>query len=233
MSTAARKRLLKDFKRLQKDCPEGIEASPSGSDIMHWRAVVIGPNETPWEGGVFRLQLEFTEDYPNVPPTVQFESRIFHPNVYTNGKVCLDVLKSQWSAIYDVMSILICCRSLLSDPNPASPANPEAAAMFESDRREYLRRVRLAVEESWRTDDGEIDEDVDADADADAESGKDLKTGGGVSSADAGTACSSNCDARESVNTAFAAGIAAGAGHKSGDEPAASSGSAPPNVSKE
>ena len=81
MSTAARKRLMRDFKRLQKDPPVGIQAAPLDSNVMVWQAVIFGPDETPWEGGTFKLILEFTEDYPNKPPSVKFTTKMFHPNV--------------------------------------------------------------------------------------------------------------------------------------------------------
>eukprot|EP01039_Chlorochromonas_danica_P008256 gene8256-9105_t len=149
MSTAARKRLLRDFKRLQKDPPSGIQAAPLDNNVMTWQAVIIGPDETPWEGGTFRLQLDFTEDYPNKPPAVKFLSKLFHPNVYNDGKICLDILQNQWSPIYDISAILTSIQSLLSDPNPASPANAEASQLYERDRREYNQRVRQVVEESW------------------------------------------------------------------------------------
>ena len=64
------------------------------------------PDDTPWEGGTFKLLLEFTEDYPNKPPAVRFLSKIFHPNVYNDGKICLDILQNQWSPIYDIAAIL-------------------------------------------------------------------------------------------------------------------------------
>ena len=153
MSTAARKRLLRDFKRLQKDPPSGIQAAPLDNNVMTWQAVIIGPDDTPWEGGTFRLVLEFSEDYPNKPPVVRFVSRLFHPNVYNDGKICLDILQNQWSPIYDISAVLTSIQSLLSDPNPASPANAEASQLFERDRREYNQRVRQVVEESW-TDQG-------------------------------------------------------------------------------
>ncbi|RYG63226.1 ubiquitin-conjugating enzyme E2 [archaeon] len=149
MSTAARKRLLRDFKRLQKDPPSGIQAAPLDNNVMTWQAVIIGPDDTPWEGGTFRLVLDFSEDYPNRPPVVRFVSRLFHPNVYSDGKICLDILQNQWSPIYDISAILTSIQSLLSDPNPASPANAEASQLFERDRREYNQRVRQVVEESW------------------------------------------------------------------------------------
>ena len=71
MSTSARKRLMRDFKRLQNDPPQGVQAAPLDNNVMAWQAVIFGPDDTPWEGGTFKLLLEFTEDYPNKPPVVR------------------------------------------------------------------------------------------------------------------------------------------------------------------
>ena len=161
MSTAARKRLMRDFKRLQKDAPAGIQAAPLDNNVMAWQAVIFGPDDTAWEGGTFKLLLEFTEEYPNKPPAVKFLSKIFHPNVYGDGKICLDILQNQWSPIYDIAAILTSIQSLLSDPNPQSPANSEASTLFESDKREYHRRVRKVVEESWLDDEADEAEELD------------------------------------------------------------------------
>mmetsp|Transcript_16974 Transcript_16974/g.36709 ORF Transcript_16974/g.36709 Transcript_16974/m.36709 type:complete len:155 (+) Transcript_16974:135-599(+) len=149
MSTPARKRLMRDFKRLQQDPPQGVNGSPNPDNIMTWNAVIFGPEDTPWDGGTFRLTLEFTEDYPNKAPTVKFTSNMFHPNIYADGGICLDILQNQWSPIYDVSAILTSIQSLLSDPNPNSPANSEAARLYNENRREYNRRVREVVERSW------------------------------------------------------------------------------------
>jgi hypothetical protein len=112
MSTAARKRLIRDFKReppparaplprhhrhvppadrlppalrpcaagLQQDPPEGVNASPQAENIMQWNAIIFGPDGTVWDGGVFKLTMEFSEDYPNKAPVVKFRTRMFHPN---------------------------------------------------------------------------------------------------------------------------------------------------------
>lgn len=163
MSTAARKRLIRDFKRLQQDPPEGVNASPQAENIMTWNAIIFGPDETIWDGGVFKLSMEFSEDYPNKAPVVKFRTQLFHPNskpvqaissstsvsehpcyvssqwccplpattpvhaVYADGAICLDILQNQWSPIYDVSAILTSIQSLLSDPNPNSPANSEVS----------------------------------------------------------------------------------------------------------
>ena len=74
--------------------------------------------------------------------------RQFHPNIYPDGTLCMDLIQDNWSPIYSVCSILIAIRSLLSDPNCASPANPEAAHLYQTDKKAYSRRVRRVAEKS-------------------------------------------------------------------------------------
>lgn len=74
---------------------------------------------------------------------------MFHPNVYPDGSICLDILQNNWSPIYDVAAILTSIQSLLCDPNPNSPANMEAARLFQENKEEYYRRVQDIVEKSW------------------------------------------------------------------------------------
>jgi len=118
MSTPARRRLMRDFKRLQNDPPTGISGAPMENDILRWEAVIFGPEETPWEDGTFKLTIQFDEQYPNKPPKVKFVSEMFHPNIYNDGSICLDILQNQWSPIYDISAILTSIQSLLADPNP-------------------------------------------------------------------------------------------------------------------
>jgi ubiquitin-conjugating enzyme E2 A len=73
---------------------------------------------------------------------------MFHPNIYPDGRICLDILQNQWSPVYDVWAVLTSIRSLLSDPNPLSPANNVAAQMYNENRSEYERRVREIVDRS-------------------------------------------------------------------------------------
>ncbi|KAJ1985748.1 Ubiquitin-conjugating enzyme E2 2 [Dimargaris cristalligena] len=149
MSTPTRRRLMRDFKRLEQDPPTGVSGCPNPDNIMLWEAVIFGPEDTPFEDGIFKLRLTFDETYPNKPPNVRFSSRMFHPNVYASGELCLDILQNRWSPTYDVASILTSIQSLLHDPNPNSPANSEAAQLYRENRKEYLRRVAETVEESW------------------------------------------------------------------------------------
>uniref|UniRef100_A0A8C0ZCX0 Ubiquitin conjugating enzyme E2 B n=1 Tax=Cyanistes caeruleus TaxID=156563 RepID=A0A8C0ZCX0_CYACU len=99
--------------------------------------------------GTFKLVIEFSEEYPNKPPTVRFLSKMFHPNVYADGSICLDILQNRWSPTYDVSSILTSIQSLLDEPNPNSPANSQAAQLYQENKREYEKRVSAIVEQSW------------------------------------------------------------------------------------
>ncbi|BFZ57137.1 Ubiquitin-conjugating enzyme E2 2 [Savitreella phatthalungensis] len=149
MSTSARRRLMRDFKRMQQDPPAGVSASPVADNVMFWNAVIIGPADTPFEDGTFKLILQFEENYPNKPPTVKFISKMFHPNVYSSGDLCLDILQNRWSPTYDVAAILTSIQSLLNDPNVNSPANAEAANLHRDDKKAYIRKVKETVEASW------------------------------------------------------------------------------------
>eukprot|EP00033_Pygsuia_biforma_P000480 GCRY01000566.1.p1 GENE.GCRY01000566.1~~GCRY01000566.1.p1 ORF type:complete len:156 (-),score=9.15 GCRY01000566.1:273-740(-) len=146
---SAKLRLLSDLKNLQENPPEGISASPaSDSNLFVWEGVIFGPEDTPWEGGCFGLRLMFSEQYPAKPPRVRFTSTMFHPNVFNDGTLCLDIIQDQWSPIYTVASILTSIQSMLNDPNPDSPANPEASKLFVENFKEYKRRVRKCAEKS-------------------------------------------------------------------------------------
>ena len=74
--------------------------------ILGRNAVIIGPADTSYEDGTFRLVMHFEEAYPNKPPSVKFISQMFHPNVYGTGELCLDILQNRWSPTYDVAAIL-------------------------------------------------------------------------------------------------------------------------------
>ena len=104
---------MRDFKRMQTDPPEGVNAAPMDSDIMKWNAVIFGPEDTAWEDGTFKLTVEFTEEYPNKAPVVKFVTTMYHPNIYADGSICLDILQNQWSPIYDISAILTSIQSLL------------------------------------------------------------------------------------------------------------------------
>jgi len=120
------------FKRLV-DRPS---AFPNGDNLIKWTATIVGGKGTVYETLEYKLSIEFPDNYPFSAPTVKFLTPCFHPNVDQHGNICLDILKDQWSAIYNVKTVLISIQSLLGDPNNDSPLNSTAASLWE-DQQHY------------------------------------------------------------------------------------------------
>ncbi|GMH19624.1 hypothetical protein Nepgr_021465 [Nepenthes gracilis] len=138
----ASKRILKELKDLQKDPPTSCSAGPVAEDMFHWQATIMGPPDSPYAGGVFLVTIHFPPDYPFKPPKVAFRTKVFHPNINSNGSICLDILKEQWSPALTISKVLLSICSLLTDPNPDDPLVPEIAHMYKTDRAKYETTAR-------------------------------------------------------------------------------------------
>lgn len=101
----ASKRILKELKDLQRDPPTSCSAGPVSEDMFHWQATIIGPNDSPYAGGVFLATIHFPPDYPFKPPKVALRTKVFHPNINSNGNICLDILKEQWSPALTISKV--------------------------------------------------------------------------------------------------------------------------------
>lgn len=146
---AATLRLLSDLRAIQAEAPAGISASPLSDDnVFVWTASIVGPDESPFEGGIYQLRMQFPDQYPEKPPRVRFITEMFHPNIFPTGDLCLDIIQDKWKPIYSVATILLAIQSLLTDPNNDSPANVEAAKLLKTNPKEYKRRVRRLAEKS-------------------------------------------------------------------------------------
>ena len=144
MTTAIR-RLTKELDQLKLNPVDGFVLT-NYENIMQWQGVLDGPVDTPYENGKFKIQFTFTEEYPVYVPSVKFLESIFHPNIYRDGKICVDILQqNEWSPAQTVRSIVLSLRSLFMDPNPASPANRDAAVMFTTNRQLYDETVRKGI----------------------------------------------------------------------------------------
>lgn len=102
----------------------------------------MGPTESPFAGGIFSLTIHFPTDYPFKPPKVSFKTRVYHPNINSNGSICLDILKAQWSPALTISKVLLSICSLLTDPNPDDPIEPEIARVYKIDKGQYEIRAR-------------------------------------------------------------------------------------------
>ena len=131
----AEKRIRKEYFELQKNSIVNCSAAPAeDDDIYSWKGVIVGPEETPYAGGVFSLSIIFPDDYPYRAPRVKFVTPIYHCNVSEGGQICLDILKDKWSPVLTIGKVLLSICSLLSDPNPDDPLNQDVAQQFIENR---------------------------------------------------------------------------------------------------
>tara|TARA_Y100000591_G_scaffold288926_1_gene273481 strand:- start:1172 stop:1627 length:456 start_codon:yes stop_codon:yes gene_type:complete len=138
----AAQRISKELKNLIADPPSNCSAGPVGDDIFHWQATLMGPEDSPYEGGVFFLDINFPADYPYKAPRVTFSTKIYHPNINSSGGICLDILKDQWSPALTISKVLLSVCSLLTDPNPDDPLVPSIADLYKRNREEYHLKAK-------------------------------------------------------------------------------------------
>eukprot|EP00013_Stygamoeba_regulata_P025872 CAMPEP_0177646244 /NCGR_PEP_ID=MMETSP0447-20121125/9673_1 /TAXON_ID=0 /ORGANISM="Stygamoeba regulata, Strain BSH-02190019" /LENGTH=149 /DNA_ID=CAMNT_0019148769 /DNA_START=147 /DNA_END=596 /DNA_ORIENTATION=- len=126
-------RIVKESQRLLSEPAPGISATPHEENLRHFDVVIEGPTGSPYEGGIFKLELFLPEDYPMTAPKVRFLTRIYHPNIDKLGRICLDILKAKWSPALQIRTVLLSIQALLSAPNPDDPLANEVAEHWKSD----------------------------------------------------------------------------------------------------
>jgi|TARA_Y100000816_G_C26057170_1_gene554828 ubiquitin-conjugating enzyme E2 D/E len=131
------KRLKAEIEDLEENPVSNCSAGPLEDDITHWNATIFGPENTPYENGIFRLDINFVAEHPFKPPKIVFRTPIYHCNINKNGAICLDILKDQWSPALTISKVLLSLCSLLSEPNPNDPLEPEIAKLLITNRKEH------------------------------------------------------------------------------------------------
>ena len=115
----------------------GKITGPIGDELFTWAATIKGPQKSPYSGGVFRVLIWFPPDYPASPPKINFQTKIYHPNINSSGCIALDILKDRWSPILTISKVLISIRSLLTDPNVEQPLDHVIANQYINNRNQF------------------------------------------------------------------------------------------------
>ena len=136
------KRIEKEIEELKSDPPCNCSAGPINDRLLDWEATIIGPSDSPYAGGIFKLSLYFGDKYPFKPPKIKFITKIFHPNIDSYGNICLDILNVNWSPALTVTKLLLSISSLLTDPNPDDPLSKIAADLYLKDIKLFNRKAR-------------------------------------------------------------------------------------------
>ena len=136
--------LNRQFISLLKKSPEGVHPIYNEEDPLDIQCDILGPVSTPYEGGVFRVKLEISNDFPQAPPKGICLTKIYHPNISERGDICVNILKKDWNpnswSLYNIFEIIKC---LLIVPFPQSALNEDAGKMFMDDYNEYVKIAKI------------------------------------------------------------------------------------------
>lgn len=156
---SAIKYLKREYKNLLKNPDELFSICPT-ENFFTWDVKFFGPPDTIFYNGIFDGKIIFPQDFPNSPPEIKFTSEMFHPNIYTNGKVCISILhdgvdqwgyesiQERWNPTHSISSILISIISMLVEPNLDSPANVDASKLCKENPDEYKKIIYKIVSKS-------------------------------------------------------------------------------------
>ncbi|CAL6056327.1 Ubiquitin-conjugating_enzyme E2 [Hexamita inflata] len=157
--------LAKEFQDFVNQPEPGISIGLVNDDITVWRILLEGPQDTLFASGLFKAEIRFPDEYPDKPPKFVFKSEMYHPNIFTDGSVCISILHApgddpnayeqrseRWLPVHSARSVILSVVSMLGDPNPESPANVDAAKMFRENSVEYKKRVLKCVRKSQDED---------------------------------------------------------------------------------
>ena len=110
------KRIEKELEDFKKDPPLGCSGGIVNNNIYIWEAVLVGPIDSPYSGGIYKLDINIPSNYPFKPPKIKFKTPILHPNINRDGYICLDILNKSWSPVLTISKTILSISSLLCDP---------------------------------------------------------------------------------------------------------------------
>ncbi|XP_071486862.1 ubiquitin-conjugating enzyme E2 N-like [Diadema setosum] len=148
MSAGLPKRIMKETQRLMSEPVAGIKAVPDENNSRYFMVNIVGPKDSPFEGGNFRLELFLPEEYPMAAPKVRFMTRIYHPNIDKLGRICLDILKDKWSPALQIRTVLLSIQALLSAPNPDDPLANDVAEKWKENEAQALETGNKTMDQN-------------------------------------------------------------------------------------
>jgi ubiquitin-protein ligase len=137
------KRLNAELREILETPPLNCSAGPINYDNMYeWSAIILGPVDTPYQGGSFKLKITFPRNYPFKPPIINFITKIYHCNINYSGSICLDILNTNWSPVLTISKVLLSICSLLDEPNPNDPLVENIAKLYNTNKELHDQNAR-------------------------------------------------------------------------------------------
>jgi ubiquitin-conjugating enzyme E2 D/E len=140
----ASKRLCKEFDILSDKYD--IEVVGGRPPVLEWQLALFGPDDSPYFGGTYLLNISIPEEYPFKPPEIKFVTKIYHPNINHKGEICLEILTDEWKPSNTILNVMEEISKLLSNPNPDDPMAPEITKVFLKDRELFNKTANEWVE---------------------------------------------------------------------------------------
>ena len=151
--------IYKHYQNFLKEQIHGVSIEDlDENNVFEWKLILIGPKDSFYENGIFNCKIKFPNNFPLEPPKFIFNTRIYHPNIYSNGEVCISILHSpgddkwgyeksceRWRPVHNINSIILSILSLLSSPNDESPANIDAAIDWRNNIKLFQKKVNECV----------------------------------------------------------------------------------------
>eukprot|EP00727_Mastigamoeba_balamuthi_P010318 m51a1_g5909 putative ubiquitin-conjugating enzyme e2 (152) ;mRNA; f:8757-9599 len=133
------KRIERELMEFTKNPQQWISVKPAAGNVYLWKAQLIGPDNTPYEKGVFSLDVTIPPEYPFRPPKVLFTTKVYHPNVKSDGSICMPILDSDWSPQLKIVEVMLAIRQLIAEPNLDHPLEAEIAELYKSDKKAFVK----------------------------------------------------------------------------------------------
>lgn len=143
-------RLKRELMLLTTEPPPGITCWQNSSQLDDLRAQIVGGADTPYEKGIFSLELVIPERYPFEPPKIRFLTPIYHPNIDTAGRICLDILKlppkGAWRPSLNISTVLTSIQLLMAEPNPDDPLMADISSEYKYSKQMFLKNAAMWTE---------------------------------------------------------------------------------------
>ena len=138
MAARTQKRLNKELGELMGGAIPGVEIKIINDQITNWNVCINGPENTSYAGGIFVVNIDFSDNYPFKCPKMQFVTKIYHPNIKTEtGEICADAIKNSWVPTMNAQYIIKMMIELMENPNADNPMEAEIARVYQTDKTQY------------------------------------------------------------------------------------------------
>ncbi|OLL24956.1 Ubiquitin-conjugating enzyme E2 14 [Neolecta irregularis DAH-3] len=146
MSSTTAKRLAKDAALVNSSPNPNIKIDINESNLATWQCTLTGPAGTPYKGAKFSFNIEFPDTYPFKPPIITFKTRIYHPNIDSEGAICMSIVKNEeWKPSIKITAVLEDLVRLFQEPNPDDPLVTSVAEVFKTDKKKFEKNVKEYV----------------------------------------------------------------------------------------